>query len=106
LLDPLRERREPYAPWLFSDLDTPPNPDRVGYWWRRCRELSGIDPEWRLHDLRHWSATFALSRGYDLATVAGRLGHADASTTLRVYAHALGQRDAELAASLGDALRS
>jgi integrase len=90
---------------MFSDTQKPPMPDKIGYWWRRCRALSGIDSEWRLHDLRHWSATIALNRGYDLATVAGRLGHADASTTLRVYAHALGQGDTELAASLGDALR-
>ena len=50
-----------------------PRPDRVGYWWRGCRELAGIDGAWRLHDLRHWSATFALSEGYDLATVADQL---------------------------------
>jgi len=55
--------------------------------------------------MRHWSATHALSDGYDLATVAGRLGHSDPSTTLRVYAHARSQRDVELASSLGDALR-
>ncbi len=105
LLEPLRAKREPYAPWLFSDTDEMPRPDRIGYWWRRCRELAGIDGAWRLHDLRHWSATFALSEGYDLATVAGRLGHSDPSTTLRVYAHARSQRDVDLATSLGEALR-
>lgn len=84
LLEPLRAKRKPYAPWLFSDTDEMPCPDRIGYWWRRCRELAGIDGAWRLHDLRHWSATFALSEGYDLATVAGRLGHSDPSTTLRL----------------------
>ena len=31
-------------------------------------------------------------------------GHADASTTLKVYAHALPQRDREAAALLGGAL--
>ena len=36
--------------------------------------------------------------------VAGRLGHADASTTLRVYSHALVDRDSALADSLSDAL--
>ena len=107
VLEPLRAQREPYAPWLFSDDDEAPRPDRIGYWWRRSRELAGIDKEWRLHDLRHWSATFALSEGYDLAVVAGRLGHSDPSTTLRVYAyaHARNQRDVELATSLGEALR-
>lgn len=105
LLEPLRARREAHAPWLFSDTADAPRPDRLGYWWRRCRELAGIDRSWRLHDLRHWSATYALSEGYDLAVVAGRLGHSDPSTTLRVYAHARSARDIDLAASLGDALR-
>jgi integrase len=105
MLEPLRAAREPYAPWLFSETKEPPKPDRLGWWWRRCRDLAGIDKAWRLHDLRHWSATFALSEGYDLATVAGRLGHSDPSTTLRVYAHARSQRDVDLATSLGEALR-
>lgn len=105
LLEPLRAKREQYAPWLFSDTEDPPRPDRIGWWWRRSRDLAGIGEAWRLHDLRHWSATFALSEGYDLAVVAGRLGHSDPSTTLRVYAHARSQRDVELATSLGEALR-
>ncbi len=39
-----------------------------------------------------------------MRTVAGRLGHADASVTLRVYAHALEARDRELAGLLGSAV--
>ena len=42
-----------------------------------------------------------LAGGIDVRTVAGRLGHADASVTLRVYAHALEARDRELAGLLG-----
>jgi hypothetical protein len=34
-------------------------------------------------------------------TVSGRLGHADPSVTLRVYAHAVEARDGELAGLLG-----
>ena len=79
----------------------PPNPGRIGWWWTRARDLSGIERTWRLHDLRHWSATEGLGMGYDLPMVSGRLGHTDPSTTLRVYAHAVAGRDAELAASLG-----
>jgi integrase len=105
LIESQRAKREALTIWMFSDTDRPPHPDRIGYWWRRARSLSGIDERWRLHDLRHWTATTALGRGFDLATVAGRLGHADPSTTLRVYSHALADRDADLAASLGDALR-
>ena len=57
-----------------------------------------------LHALRHFSATQAIGAGYDAVTVGARLGHADPSVTLRVYSHALEQRDRDLAASLGRAL--
>jgi integrase len=42
-----------------------------------------------------------LGAGYDLAVVAGRLGHRDPTVTLRVYAHALQQRDRQAAITLG-----
>jgi len=37
-------------------------------------------------ELRHYSATQLLAAGTDLNTVAGRLGHAEGSTTLKFYA--------------------
>jgi hypothetical protein len=40
----------------------------------------------RFHDLRHYVATRLLAGGIDLRTVAGRLGHTKAGTTLNVYA--------------------
>jgi integrase len=93
------------GPWLFSDGPEPPHPGRVGWWWKQAKELAEIDTCWRLHDLRHWSATHGVSEGFDMATVSGRLGHSDASTTLRVYAHAQSREDQKLATSLGNALR-
>ena len=59
-----------------------------------------------LHALRHFSANQAIVAGYDAATVGSRRGHADPTVTLRVYSHALVQRDPDLAASLGKALAS
>ena len=41
----------------------------------------------RFHDLRHYAATEMIAAGVNLPTVAARLGHADSSLTLRVYAH-------------------
>ena len=58
-------------------------------------------PQWRLHDLRHWSATVAIGQGHDVRTVAGRLGHANPAMTLRVYAHAFAAADQAVAAGLG-----
>ena len=57
----------------------------------------------RLHDLRHYVATRLLGAGVDVRTVAGRLGHRNASTTLNVYSHFLPEADraaAEVLASL------
>ncbi len=39
-----------------------------------------------MKELRHYSATQLLAAGTDLNTVAGRLGHAEGSTTLKFYA--------------------
>lgn len=61
---------------------------------------------YHFHQLRHWAATMALSEGHDVRTVAGRLGHADASTTLKVYAHVVEARDQELAGTLGRMLKA
>jgi integrase len=99
----LRKGRDD-APYVFTLDEEPANPDRIGWWWRRARELSGIDKQWRLHDLRHWSATMAIAGGTDVRTVAGRLGHANAAMTLRVYAHALEGADQTVADALGGLL--
>jgi len=60
----------------------------------------------RFHDLRHLSATEMVGQGMDPRTVASRLGHADPSVTLRVYAHALEARDRDAAEGLGRVLAS
>lgn len=46
-------------------------------------------PDIRLHDLRHSYAVLSLTAGDDIKTVQDNLGHATASFTLDVYAHAL-----------------
>ena len=55
----------------------------------------------RLHDLRHYVATRLLAAGVDVRTVAGRLGHRNASTTLNVYSHFLPEADRQAADVLG-----
>ena len=65
-------------------------------------KAAGVDTH--LHALRHFSATQLIAGGHDVRTVAGRLGHADAAVTLRVYSHVLPERDHEAAAALGRAL--
>lgn len=57
--------------------------------------------EVRFHNLRHAAATTLLAEGTDVATVAGRLGHASPVTTMRVYAHVLEARDRKAAGVMG-----
>lgn len=101
----LRAEREPYGPWMFGLGPELVSPDRIGWWWKRARKLAGVDERWRLHDLRHWSATVAIGQGHDVRTVAGRLGHANPAMTLRVYAHAFAAADQAVAAGIGNLLK-
>jgi len=54
-------------------------------------------PKCRLHDLRHSAAADALARGVPVHIVAGRLGHANPSVTLNVYAAFLPRPDRDAA---------
>ena len=70
---------------------------------RLCQRLH-IDGV-RLHDLRHFAATKMLVDRFPVPTVAGRLGHANPSTTLGVYAHFITSSDVEAARMLENLLR-
>ena len=54
-------------------------------------------PHARLHDLSHVHATTLLLAGVPVHVVAARLGHADPSITLRVYAHVISDQLTEAA---------
>lgn len=105
MISVLRTEREKYGPWMFGIGPDVVSPERIGWWWKRARAISGIDIAWRLHDLRHWSATVAIGQGHDVRTVAGRLGHANPAMTLRVYAHVFASADQAIAAGLGNILK-
>ena len=84
----------------------PWNPDTMTHRYRRYARRVGIASS--LKELRHYSATQLLAAGTDLNTVAGRLGHAEGSTTLRFYAQftrAADQHAAGLIPSQLDGLR-
>lgn len=87
--------------YVFSqeaDSSEPWRPDSTTRAFRLLVERAGA-PGVRLHDLRHY-ATRLLAAGVDVRTVAGRLGHRNASTTLNVYAHFVHDADEEAAAVL------
>lgn len=79
----------------------PMRPDSLGQAFARlCRSQDVSDVS--LHTLRHFSASVLVASGRDVRTVAGRLGHANATTTLRVYAHMVEGRDRDAANFLGE----
>lgn len=90
ILSPAAKGESPFIPDTLTD----------GY--KRTAKQLGIATHF--HELRHFAATTAIGAGTDVRTVAGRLGHADASVTLRVYAHALEARDRDLAQVLSYAV--
>jgi integrase len=87
----------------YVDGTTPFRPDNVTSFFIRVRNEIGA-PHVRLHDLRHFTATQLIGAGVDVRTVAGRLGHSDPSVTLRVYSHALEERDRAAAVVIGGIL--
>lgn len=90
--------------YVFSrspDSSTPWPPNDITHAFIRLRNRLGLR-EVRLHDLRHFAATRLLSAGVPVRTVSGRLGHANAATTLGVYAHFLAESDREAAETLGE----
>ncbi|MHB8220775.1 MAG: tyrosine-type recombinase/integrase [Acidimicrobiales bacterium] len=90
--------------WSTSPVGAEPyRPNSITQFLRRTAKKAGVDTH--LHALRHFSATQGIASGSDAVTMAGRLGHRDPSITLRVYSHALAQRDQEAAAAIGNTLR-
>ena len=90
-----------------TPLGTPLDKDNV-----RKRELppllkaGGLPTELRFHDLRHIAASLSLGNGVSITTVSQMLGHSDAATTLRVYAHAIPGAQREAAKTLNILLAS
>lgn len=50
-------------------------------------------PHIPFHGLRHTSATLLIAGHQDLRTVSHRMGHAQTSTTMNIYVHALKESD-------------
>ncbi|MHB8190745.1 MAG: tyrosine-type recombinase/integrase [Ferrimicrobium sp.] len=89
-------------PYIFA-VDptgrTPYSPDWPTHAFRKV--MDQLNFPYHLHELRHFSATQLIAAGVDIKTVSSRLGHADPSMTLRVYSHAVRERDVEAARILG-----
>lgn len=112
---------DPYVLSYTVDGSVPVGPDTVTHrFGALCRRMEALAAQragvevaklppgerwpYRFHDLRHFSATALVAAGIDVRTVASRLGHAQPTLTLNLYAHALPERDRHAAAVLGATL--
>lgn len=89
-LELLKARKKTsYSQWIFPNPLRPEAPMTPSVPYRRLKELlkQADLPAIRFHDLRHTFATHALTGGVDAKTLAGILGHTNASFTLDTYTH-------------------
>jgi integrase len=78
-------------------------PATLTHWFKKFLKKNDL-PEITFHELRHTSATLLINLGVDIVTVAKRLGHAQNSTTLNFYTHAILSSDKVAAERLGERL--
>ena len=69
---------------------------------RACKQL-GLPPM-TPHGLRHLHASLLLAQGLPIPSVSQRLGHANSTVTMAVYAHALNQDDSQATAAIARAI--
>jgi integrase len=94
-------RGSAYAWSQDLDAETPYRPDRVTGASRTLSDLLGLS-DVTFHALRHFAATTLAASGVGVRTIAGRLGHANPSVTLRTYAYFLDAADREAAQAIGE----
>jgi len=93
-----------HSAYVLTDLDGQPvNPDRVSRVFKRACAKAGL-PVPRLHDTRHTAVTVGISSGVPIHVVAGRVGHANVTTTLNTYSHFLPRADKLAADVIGAAV--
>jgi integrase len=91
--------------FMFSNSPgglTPVNINTISAQFRKVASRLGL-ADVHFHSLRHFAATQLISSGVDPRTAATRLGHANPTMTLRVYAHATTESE-RLAAQIGAAV--
>ena len=86
---------------LEADGSSPMSPDYFSKQFIKIRRQCNLEHV-RLHDLRHYNASSLLSKGVDVVTIANRLGHRDARTTLSIYAHLMEAPDKRASDLIGE----
>ena len=93
--------------FVFTNFETgkPLNPDSFSKKFIDFIKAHQDDlPYVSVHSIRHTNATLMISSHVAITTVAARLGHANTSTTAKIYAHAIKSADEAAAETLEDLL--
>lgn len=77
-----------------TDTGAPMFPDSLTQWFSGFIARSGM-PKVTVHSLRHTYASLMIADGVPLVVVSRQLGHAQASTTANIYAHAIASAQAK-----------
>ena len=81
---------------LFVRFDkmpgTPINPDTINFWLDSFIKKNGLE-HFTPHSLRHTFATLQISAGVPIRVLQARTGHAQASTLVNIYSHAIKSAD-------------
>ena len=83
-----------------NEAGEPYTPDTLTRMWHKLAQAAGVRAI-RLHDARHSCGTALHLRGVPMAVIAKWLGHADAATTARIYAHSQDEALRAASATLG-----
>ena len=83
-----------------NEAGEPYTPDTLTRMWHKLAKAAGARAI-RLHDARHSCGTALHLRGVPMAVIAKWLGHADAATTARIYAHSQDEALRAASATLG-----
>ena len=81
----------------------PMHPQSVKCFLDRFSKRHGF-PHLHAHAFRHTQATLLIASGSDIVSVSKRLGHADTTTTMNIYAHAIAQADRQSANTINSLL--
>ena len=88
---------------IFTRWDGRPfRPGAITSWFPKFLRAHNLPPV-RFHSLRHSNAALLIAAHVPVTTVAGRLGHAQVSTTTNIYAGFIRASDAKAADALSDA---
>ena len=79
-----------------TDTGAPIFPDSVTAWFSDFISKTDL-PKVTIHSLRHTFASLMIADGVPLVVVSRQLGHAQASTTANIYAHAIASAQAKAA---------